>query len=517
MIRFARPPALALAVLLAGCMVGPNYQRPEMPLPTHYPDAPPSPGLADVRPDWWTLWNDPVLNELIASARTDNTDITQAVARVEEANGLMREANAALWPSFNLNGTAGRGRSIVTGFGPVTGNFYGITLGTSFEIDFWGRLRRLLESARAQALGTVFARDVTMLTVTGVTVQAYFTLRSIDAQIAATRETLNTREQYLALVRRRVDGGVASDLDLNQALGSRSDAAAQLDDLVRQRALAQHLLGVLTGRLDLALEPGDIDHLPVPVMPPPGMPSRLLERRPDVREAEQTLVAANAQIGAARAALFPTISLTGDIGAQTTDLLKLLDAQGRVWSLAFGLSQPIFNAGRLEAAVDVATAQSREAVAGYQHTLQTAFREVSDALTNVSQYAAEEANLRSSLDAARNTLRLATRRYEAGYSAFLEVLDAQRSLNTAELNYVRNRQALLSAQVDLLRALGGGWSPDTTLADPPRRSDALSVGRSAYADSKPAAARCESDPVVRRAASLRACPGIAACRVTAIA
>ncbi|HVO90889.1 MAG TPA: efflux transporter outer membrane subunit [Casimicrobiaceae bacterium] len=454
-----RTTGLLITTLLCGCMVGPNYQRPDLPMPTQYPDVPPSSAASEVRPDWWSLWGDPELDHIVDLARTNNTDIGAAVARVEEANGLMREANAALFPSVNLNGTAGRGRSIISGVGPVTGNFYQITLGTSFEIDFWGRLRRLLESARAQALGTSYARDVTMLTVTGITVQTYFTLRSIDAQIAATRATLATRDQYLALVRRRAEGGVSSDLDLNQAIGARADAAAQLDELSRQRALAQHLLGVLAGQLDLALPSGDINQLPLPAMPPPGLPSALLERRPDVRQAEETLVSANAQIGAARAALFPTLSLTGDVGGQSTALTNLLSNGGRIWSIAFGLAQPIFNAGRLEAAVDVATAQQREAVAGYQRTLQTAFREVADALTNVNQFGAEETNLRVSLDAARNTLRLASRRYEAGYSAYLEVLDAQRSLNVAELAYVRNRQALLSAQVDLLRALGGGWQP----------------------------------------------------------
>jgi len=454
----------ALAALaLAGCMVGPDYERPAVTLPSAYPDAPaPQRGEAPLRADWWTLYADPTLDRLLASALADNLDVAIAVARIEEADANLREVNAALFPEIDLPGIAARSRSSgsVTSPTPIrVTNDFRIALTTSFEIDFWGRLRRMVESARAQALATHYAKDVVTLSLTGLTTQAYFALRSLDAQITATRETLQTRADYLDIVQRRADSGLASDLDLYQARGARSDAAAQLKDLVRQRALAEHLLGTLTGNLDLTLPPGDLAQLPVPPIPPVDLPSALLERRPDIRAAEENLVSANAQIGVAKAALLPRISLTGAFGGESKDLSALVQSSGRIWSIGFALSLPIFTAGRLDAEVDATRARERQALATYQKSIQTAFREVADALVNVEQTRATVVDLEDSVDAARNTLRLATRRYEAGYAAYLNVLDAQRSLNLSQLLLIRNRQALLAASVDLMKALGGGWQP----------------------------------------------------------
>jgi multidrug efflux system outer membrane protein len=285
-------------------------------------------------------------------------------------------------------------------------------------------------------------------------------LRSLDAQIAFTRTTLDSREEALALVRSRALGGIASDLELNQAELARADASIQLKELQRQRALIEHQLATLTGKLDLALEAGDILAMPLPPMPPAGLPSTLLERRPDVQQAEQQLVAANAQIGIAKAAMFPTISLTAYAGGQSTALSTVLGAGAGIWSLGFGLALPLFDAGRFAARAQAAEARQRQAVAGYQKAVETAFREVADALTGVEQSAAVEQDLQARVEAARNVLRLARLRYESGYSAYLEVLDAQRTSNDAELGFVRNRQLRLAASVDLMKALGGGWVGD---------------------------------------------------------
>jgi outer membrane protein, multidrug efflux system len=461
----------AAAVALAGCMVGPDYHRPETPLPAKYPDETSANASATapapIRGDWWTLYDDPTLNSLLASALTDNLDVVFAVARIEEADADLREVDASLFPEIDLGPSVARSRTSgnIASPSPVRlSNDFRVALSTSFEIDFWGRLRRLVESARAQALGTHYAKDVVALSLAGLTTQTYFSLRSLDAQIAATRETLKTRQDYLEIVRRRAEGGLASDLDLNQALGARSDAAAQLKDLVRQRALAEHLLGTLTGKLDLKLPAGDLAQLPVPPVPPTGLPSTLLERRPDIRAAEESLVAANAQIGVAKAALLPRISLTGSFGGESDELGSLLSTGGRIWSIGFALAQPIFTAGRLTAEVDATTARQKQALATYQKSIQTAFREVADALTNVEQTAASASDLQASVKASRNALRLATRRYEAGYSNYLDVLDAQRTLNVSELALIRNQQALLSATVDLMKALGGGWQDEQPLA-----------------------------------------------------
>jgi outer membrane protein, multidrug efflux system len=459
------------AVMLAGCMVGPDYERPQTPLPTAYPDEPTASATAaapaPIRTDWWTLYDDATLNSLLATALTDNLDVVFAVARIEEADADLREVNASLFPEIDLGATGARSRASGNIASPTPvplSNDFRVALSTSFEIDFWGRLRRQVESARAQALATHYAKDVVTLSLAGLTTQTYFSLRSLDAQIAATRETLKTRQDYLQIVRRRAESGLASDLDLNQALGAASDAAAQLKDLVRQRRIAEHLLGTLTGKLGLKLPAGDLAQLPVPPVPPMGLPSTLLERRPDIREAEENLVSANALIGAAKAALLPRISLTGALGGESDELGTLLNTGGRIWSIGFALAQPIFTAGRLSAEVDATTARQKQAVATYQKSIQTAFQEVADALTNVEQTAASASDLQTSVDASSNALRLATRRYEAGYSNYLDVLDAQRSLNVSQLALIRNQQALLSATVDLMKALGGGWQDEQPLA-----------------------------------------------------
>jgi multidrug efflux system outer membrane protein len=462
---------MAVALALAGCMVGPDYQRPQTALPTTYADAPAAQANAAttpaIRTDWWTLYEDRTLDELVATALSDNLDVAAAVARIEEFDADLREANAALFPEIDLGASGARSRSSGAVAAPQSirvSNDLRIALSTSFEIDFWGRLRRLLESARAQVLATHYAKDVVTLSLAGLTSQTYFLLRSLDAQITATRETLTTREEYLTVVRRRVDAGLASGLDLAQALGARSDAAAQLKELVRQRALAEHLLGTLTGKLDLKLAPGDLAQLPVPPVPPTDLPSTLLERRPDIRLAEENLVAANAQIGVAKAALLPRISLTGALGSESAALSSLARSSAAIWSIGFALAQPIFTWGRLTAEVDATTARQKQALLGYQKSIQTAFREVSDALVNVDQTTAMEIDLQSSVDAARDALRLSTERYESGYSTYLAVLDAQRTLNLSQLVLIRNRQAQLSASVDLMKALGGGWTDETPFA-----------------------------------------------------
>jgi multidrug efflux system outer membrane protein len=464
----ARHSVWLAALALAGCMVGPNYERPATPLPATYPSAPADANPAPVVPaDWWTLFDDVMLNDLVATALTENLDVVYAVARIEEADAQLREANAALFPEFDVNAAGARARSSGEVTAPVpirlTTDFR-IALSTSFEVDFWGRLRRMVEAAQAQALATHYAKDVVTLSLAGLTAQTYFALRSLDAQVQATRETLATREDYLDIVRRRVDAGLASDLDYNQALGARSDAAAQLKQLAGQRDLTEHLLGTLTGKLDLRVPSGGIDRLPVPPMPPAGMPSALVTRRPDIRLAEENLVAANANIGVAKAALLPRISLTGMFGAESQDLQALANTGGRIWSIGFALSLPIFTAGRLSAEVDATTARDRQAIATYQKSIQTAFREVADALVNVEQSGATAADLQASVDAAANALRLATRRYEVGYSPYINVLDAQRSLNVSQLALIRNRQNQLASTVDLMKALGGGWKDPEPLA-----------------------------------------------------
>lgn len=461
-----RVSVLAGVFLLGGCMVGPDYERPAMDLPKAYPE--PETGAATpVRSGWWKLYGDPTLDGLVASALDRNADIRLAVARIEEADANMRAAKAAFLPEIDLAGSANRqGFSTTTAVPlpptvPSVRNDVRLALSTSFELDFWGHLRRGVESVRAQMLATRYARDVVALTLAGLTTQAYFALRSLDAQIVVTRETMATRENALAYVRARARGGVASELELAQAEGSRADIATQLKDLERQRALIEHQLASLTGKLDLGVTIGDLRTLPMPALPPSGLPSALLERRPDIQQAEQQLISANAQIGVAKTAMFPTISLTGFAGGESSALSTLLNNGGSgIWSIGFGLSLPIFDAGRYRALTDAAIARQHQAVASYQKAVETGFREIADALATVRLTASSEEDYQAGVGAARRALRLSRLRYEAGYSPFLEVLDAQRTANLTELAALRNRQALLSATVDLMKALGGGWTAD---------------------------------------------------------
>jgi len=466
--------AAACTLATAGCtMLGPNYQRPAMTLPEAFPRAPAGTTAgADIRPDWWTLYNDATLDELVRSALVRNADVRLAVARLEETDANLREAHAAFLPEVDLNATANRSRisaraatPLFNGI-PAVRNDIRIAASTSFEIDFWGRLRRTVEAARALNLASRYARDTVAVTLTGVTTQAYFSLRSLDVQIAITRETLASRQDNEDLVRRRAAAGIATELEVNQAEGARADAASQLKDLIRQRELVEHQLATLTGRLDLTVARGDLRNLPVPPVPPPGLPSTLLTRRPDIRQAEENLVASNAQIGVAKADLFPLVSLTGSLGTESKNLADLLARPAVIWSIGPALAMPLFDAGRRNARVDAAAARKEQALVNYQKSVETAFREVADALTNVQQSAATEQDLREKLAAARNALRLSQMRYEADYSAYLEVLDAQRTANDAELAVIRNRQATLAAHVDLVKALGGGWSPADVVAAP---------------------------------------------------
>ena len=460
--------ALGAAMLLGACAaVGPDYERPATSLPGAYPDAPADlPAAAPVRAEWWKLYRDERLDELVTSALERNTDVRFAVARIEEADANLREAGAAFLPEIDLAGTPQRQRISAVTATPIPGGIplvrsdIRVTLGTSFEIDFWGKLRRALEATRALALSSRYAKEVVTVSLAGLTAQAYFSLRSLDAQIAVTRTTLQSREETLNFVRDRARGGIASDLEVYQAELARADASVQLKDLLRQRALIEHQLASLTGRLDLALPAGDLMTLPLPPLPPAGLPSALLQRRPDVLQAEQQLVATNAQIGIARAAMFPTVSLTSYYGGESAALSTLLSSGGRIWSLGFGLAQPIFDSGRYAARTQAAEARQRQSVATYQKAVETAFREVADALTTLQQTEALEQDLQLRAEAARNALRLARLRYEAGYSAYLEVLDAQRTANDAELTFLRNRQSRLAASVDLMKALGGGWTVD---------------------------------------------------------
>lgn len=460
-------PLLGAALLSACAAVGPDYERPATPLPAQYSAAT---AAADAVPavssTWWTLFGDATLNGLVDAARRNNTDLQAAVARVEQAEALLREADALRWPSLGLSGGASRQRTsdLSAAGNGGTFNTFQLAATTGFEIDFWGRLRRASEAARAQALATDHAREVVWQTVSGLVAQGYFSLRMLDEQIALSRDTLASREESLRLLRLRLQGGAAARLEVDQAEAERAEAALQLRELQRQRELAQSQLALLTGQPGLQVAAGAVRDLPVPPTPPAGLPSALLERRPDVRQAEALLASANAQIGVARAAMYPSISLTGAFGGQSAELSDLLKSGARIWSLGLGLDLPIFDAGRRRAQVAQAEARQRESLAAYQGAVQSAFRDVGDALTNLDAARAAQADVEMAAQASERALQTAKQRYDAGYSAYLELLDAQRSANSTRLRVLDNRRAQLAATVDLFKALGGGWTPPEVAA-----------------------------------------------------
>lgn len=464
---------LAVAVtLLSGCQsIWPDYMRPKVAVPATYSEATAvidDTTNSQISATWWTLYQDPILNDLVAKARLNNTDIQLAVARIEEADALMREVGAALLPQIDLDAAATRSRVTEAGSNPVfSGNprsNYRAQLSTNFEIDFWGKLRRARDSARAEALSTRYAKDTVALSLSGLVATNYLVLRSVESQILVTKDNLKSREESLALTKRRLDGGVASALDVHQAEVASANLSAQLAELNRLRALNLHQLAVLTGDLGLNLTMADITSLPIPPTPPAGLPSSLLEARPDVRQAEQLMVAANANIGVAKAALYPSISLTASLGGESVELGDILKSAARIWTAGLSLNLPIFDGGRLNARVDEASARQKQALASYEGALQTAFREVNDALVNLRQNAEREEALSRSAFAAKKALEVSENRYKSGYSAYLDVLDAQRVSNDAQLAFIQSRQARLVATVDLFKALGGGWKPDLTEA-----------------------------------------------------
>jgi len=455
-----------LVFALSGCTLGPDFKLPFLNLPQKYPE----PQVGAVTPlavpaNWWRLYSDADLDKLVTAGLERNADVRIAVARLEEAEAFMREVNAgSLFPQVDAEVGAGRSRSstrpgTLPASSAATRNNFLLSANTSFELDFWGRLRRTREAARAQYMATRYGHDVVALTLAAAIAQTYFTVRSLDAQIIVSEETLTASVDTLDIARKRAQAGFVSDLDVSQSDANRAQIAAQLKELRRQRAAAVHQLGVLTGILDLEVNAGDVRALPLPPLPPAGLPSTLLERRPDVREAAAAYEAANAQIGAARAAQFPTFSLTGALGRQSRELSSLFSTGAGIWSIGLDAVGPIFDGGRYAARTEQAQARARQSAASYEKTVQTAFREVADALSSVRLAADAEYDLRARVEQARNALRLSTLRYDSGYSAYLEVLDAQRTVNDAQLALVRNRQQYLAYTVDLMNALGGGWTP----------------------------------------------------------
>ena len=446
---------LASVIVLGGCSLAPDYQRPAAPVPDQWSDADARPAAAL---DWRTFFPDPRLHGLIVAALEHNRDLRIAVARVEEARALYGIARADRLPTFNA--AAGRSASRTPADLSMTGKAmtaqrYDADLAMpSFEVDFWGRVASLSDAAKANYLATDEARRAFRLSLITDVANAYLTVVEMQERQSVAADTVRTREETRAMVGKRREVGLAGDLDYLQADGAFQSARADLANLTRQQAAAENALRVLVGASPelpagrTLAEQAIVGDIPV------GVPSEVLVNRPDVRAAEQSLLAANANIGAARAAFLPRLLLTGAFGTASSALTGLFKAGQTAWTFQPALNMPLFDFGRTAANRDLAEARKNIAVAQYEKTIQQAFREVADLLagrqTLADQLVAQEANEKAQTE----RLRLVTARYEAGISSYLEVLDAQRDLFTAQQGTLQTRRDLLATAAQFYKTLG---------------------------------------------------------------
>ena len=457
---------LSLALLLTGCVAGPKYRRPAVPVPDSYRGGPasgPAVSLADTK--WSELFQDDTLKQLITTSRDQNLDLALAAARVEEARAQFRITGANRYPFLYAQGQFQGSRPPL--IGANTSVPAGVSLDSSYtqaggalswELDLWGRLRRLTESARAQYLASEEARHGIVVSLLADVADTYFTLRERDLELEIARSTRDNAQHNLDLVRVRHDHGAATALDVHQAEEFLFTAAAQIDSAQRDIGQTENALSLLLGQTPGSIPRGKaMDDFGLPPELPPGLPSALLERRPDIREAEQRLVAANAQIGVAKAYYFPQISLTGFLGGQSRALMDLFTGPARNWIGGPGAVLPIFNAGQVRVAVRLSEAQKREMVVAYQKAIYNALREVSDALIAYRDTREQNREQDQLVHSLAETTRLSHLRYEGGMDSYLQVLDAERSLFQGRLSLARLRLEELLSFVQVYRALGGGW------------------------------------------------------------
>jgi len=452
---------VAGALPAAGCLMGPDYERPAVETRGGFREVPASRSLSLGEQRWSQVFQDATLQSLIRSAIERNLDVGIAAARIEQAEAQLGITRADQLPTLSAGGSGGRQRIPQQGPQPaVTSNFYQLSGTASWQLDFWGKLRRASEAARADLLAAEWGRRAVIATLVSDMATAYFQLRALDFELDITKRTLVTRRQSLELVQLQERQGSVSLLDVRQAEQLVYGAAETITDLERRIAQQENFIRTL-----LASNPGPVPRgrvltdQPHDAAVPAGLPSSLLQRRPDIRVAEERLIAANARIGVARAAYFPDIALTATGGFQSSALETLFDAPARLWSIAGSLTQTIFAGGRIRAGVELSEAQKREALLSYRQTILQAFREVSDALVAYSKNREFRAQQQQLTESARDARRLSEQRYRGGTASYLEVLDSDTRTFDAELGLAQAQLNELLALVQIYRALGGGWQP----------------------------------------------------------
>lgn len=458
-----------VAALLTGCLVGPDYKRPELSVPQSL-GAMPADARQTADTEWWKQFDDPVLDRLIAEALANNKDLRIAAANVEQAAGLLEQTRSPLFPQIDYTANGGRYRYSQQSTGVAVGanpsNAYNVLAGASWELDLWGRIRRLSESAQAQLLASEEARRGVVLTLVAQVATSYVQLRALDEQLVVAQRTLETYKESLRIVQDKFQFGQVSKMNVAQVQSQVETSQAQIPQLRNQIKQTENALAILLGR-----NPGTIPRgksvlaLTLPAVPA-GVPSQLLERRPDLAQAEQQLIAANAQIGAAKAQYFPTISLTGALGSASTALGDLFSGPAAAWNYAGSIVGPIFTAGAISGQVAQAEAGQRAALAAYERAVQNAFADVDLALANRVDIAEQLAAQKRLVAALREYSELARLLWDGGYAPYSTVLQAEQELFPAELNLAATQGQMFASLVAIYRALGGGWVDLATQSAP---------------------------------------------------
>jgi multidrug efflux system outer membrane protein len=453
---------VVVAAFVPGCTVGPEYVRPQI-------DSPQAFRFADkdardtANTEWWKQFQDPVLDALIAEALANNKSIKIAAANVEQAAGVLQQTRSAFYPQVGYQGAGTRQQlsesngSPAASLAPNPRTSYQALAGASWEIDLWGRIRRQSESAQATLFATEQARRGVLLSLVGTVASSYLQLRGLDQQLEISRRTLATYAESVRLFDLQFKYGVISKMTVEQARSQYEAAAAQVPQLEAQAAQTENALSILLGRNPGPIQRGkSLVDLALPAVPA-GLPSDVLERRPDIAQAEQQLIAANARIGAAKALYYPTISLTGTFGGASAELSDLFSGPAGVWSFAGAVAGPIFTGGAIAGTVAQAEAAQKAALLSYELAIQSAFADVENALVSRAKTAEQLQAQERLVQSLREYERLARLQYDGGYTPYLTVLNAQQQLFPAELNYVLNRAQTLNALVGLYKAMGGGW------------------------------------------------------------
>ena len=455
--------AILCSGLLVGCAVGPKYHRPVVQTPTNFRDVAAdsqqqaqAASYADL--PWWQVFQDQKLQELIRTALKQNYDLQLATERINAARAQVAVTRSSLFPQVSANADfiGGKENVVQSKF-----NFLTLTGDAAFQLDLFGRLRRATEAARAELLATEDVRQTVILTLVSDLASDYFTLLQLDLQLQITRGTVNTQTDSVKLTQLRLDRGVATKLDVLQAQQVLDTANTQIPDLERQIAQEENAISILLGDYPHDVARGlPLVEQNLPPEVPPGLPSSIIERRPDIREAEQILIASNAEIGVAKAQFFPQIALTGSGGGsfgRSSTFSSLVASQVGIWSYGAQVSQPIFTGGALRGNLRLAKSENQQALIGYRQTIQRAFGEVSDALIGYEKLHQVRVRQQDAVSDLEETVRVSTLRYKGGTTTYLEVLDGQRSLYSAELTLASARGDEYRSLVQLYKALGGGW------------------------------------------------------------